>query len=108
METRSFYQISFQNIQEMTSILKYFKRYFFNALNKKRKDDYFKIIDCKMPFLNGGLFAKDEFDRLDIIIENDIFKKIFEVFDRYNFTIIEDNPNDSEVAIDPEMLGRVF
>ncbi|MFK5976737.1 MAG: TaqI-like C-terminal specificity domain-containing protein [Sulfurovum sp.] len=81
---------------------------FFEALNKKRKDDYFKLLDCKMPFLNGGLFAKDKFDTLDIIIENSIFEKIFKVFDRYNFTIIEGSPNDSEVAIDPEMLGRVF
>ena len=81
---------------------------FFDALNTKRKDDYFPLLECKMPFLNGGLFAKDEFDKLDIIIEDDIFKKIFDTFNSYNFTIIEDNPNDSEVAIDPEMLGRVF
>ncbi len=81
---------------------------FFEALNEKREDDYFTLLDCKMPFLNGGLFSRDEFDKKDIIIDNTIFKDIFTTFDQYNFTIIEDNPNDSEIAIDPEMLGRVF
>lgn len=81
---------------------------FFEALNEKRENDYFAKLNCKMPFLNGGLFNKDEFDKRDIIMENDIFKKIFASFDNYNFTIIEDSPDDSEIAIDPEMLGRVF
>ncbi|MBL0721467.1 MAG: Eco57I restriction-modification methylase domain-containing protein, partial [Sulfurovum sp.] len=81
---------------------------FFEALNEKRDNDYFPKLNCKMPFLNGGLFSKDEFDKRDIIIENHIFKNIFDIFDSYNFTIIEDTPDDSEVAIDPEMLGRVF
>ncbi len=81
---------------------------FFEALNEKRDNDYFPKLNCKMPFLNGGLFSKDEFDKRDIIIENNIFKNIFYIFDSYNFTIIEDSPDDSEVAIDPEMLGRVF
>lgn len=81
---------------------------FFEALNEKRADDHFALLGCKMPFLNGGLFAKDAFDKEDIIIENSILKKIFDLFDAYNFTIIEDVPHDSEVAIDPEMLGRVF
>ena len=81
---------------------------FFEALNEKRENDYFSKLKCKMPFLNGGLFSRDEFDNKDIIIEDYVFKNIFETFDSYNFTIIEDSPNDSEVAIDPEMLGRVF
>ncbi len=81
---------------------------FFEALNTKRKDDYFAKLDCKMPFLNGGLFSKDEFDKKDITIEENIFENIFKTFDEYNFTIIEDTPHDSEVAIDPEMLGKVF
>ncbi|MEA1892584.1 MAG: type IIL restriction-modification enzyme MmeI, partial [Campylobacterota bacterium] len=83
---------------------------FFEALNEDRKDTnyHFDKLDCRMPFLNGGLFSRDEFDKRGIIIENQIFKNIFDIFDAYNFTIIEDLPHDSEVAIDPEMLGRVF
>ena len=33
---------------------------------------------------------------------------ILDIFDRYNFTINEDEPTEREVAIDPEMLGKVF
>jgi type II restriction/modification system DNA methylase subunit YeeA len=84
---------------------------FFEALNSDRgkKNDNFEILNCRIPYLNGGLFMRDEFDKnKQIIIENRIFEDIFELFDQYNFTIIESNPNDSEVAIDPEMLGRIF
>ena len=83
---------------------------FFEALNNDRRDkgDFFEQLDCRMPFLNGGLFSKDTFDEQAIIIGNEIFQSIFAVLDQYNFTIIEDSPLESEVAIDPEMLGRVF
>jgi len=84
---------------------------FFEALNEDRgkQNGNFKLFNCRIPYLNGGLFTRDELDKNDrIIIENTIFEDIFEIFDQYNFTIIESNPNDSEVAIDPEMLGKIF
>ncbi len=84
---------------------------FFEALNQDRaKDnDNFKLLNVRIPYLNGGLFMRDEFDKESrVFVENEIFEKIFGLFDQYNFTIIESNPNDSEVAIDPEMLGRIF
>ena len=62
----------------------------------------------EVPYLNGGLFDADKEDKLDISIPNDDLKEVFKLFDSYNFTIIEDTPHESEVAIDPEMLGRVF
>ena len=31
-----------------------------------------------------------------------------ELFDRFNFTVMESTPFDIEVAVDPEMLGKVF
>ena len=33
---------------------------------------------------------------------------VLDVFDRYNFTVNEAEPLEKEVAIDPEMLGKVF
>jgi hypothetical protein len=81
---------------------------FFETLNRNRPDGYSDIFDCYIPFLNGGLFDKCKGLDDRVIIEDTIFSKIFGVFDRYNFTVIEDTPHDSEVAIDPEMLGRVF
>ena len=43
-----------------------------------------------------------------IHIPNDKFAEILELFERYNFTVIESTPIDIEVAVDPEMLGKVF
>ena len=44
----------------------------------------------------------------DIRIENEVFADIFSVFSDYNFTVREDEPLEREVAVDPEMLGKVF
>jgi len=87
------------------------KPLFFEALNRDRRaeNDWFVLLECKMPYLNGGLFSADDMDKDErLIIENKIFENILNVFDQYNFTIIEDTPHESEVAVDPEMLGRVF
>lgn len=81
---------------------------FFTALNTPRDNNYFPSLSCKIPFLNGGLFTREAYDLDEIFLSNELFGKIFDTFDQYNFTIIEDLPHDSEVAIDPEMLGRVF
>jgi len=83
---------------------------FFNALNTKRDNDTITLggKEYTIPYLNGGLFESDEFDNENLTIPNKDFKTILELFDSYNFTVIEDTPHDSEIAIDPEMLGRVF
>ncbi len=63
-----------------------------------------------VPFLNGGLFdLEDDYDVKDrVTIPNDAFAAVFDVFERYNFTVTESTPLDVEVAVDPEMLGKVF
>ena len=33
---------------------------------------------------------------------------ILDIFDRFNFTMNEDEPLEKEVAVDPEMLGKIF
>jgi len=87
----------------------FLKAIFFEALNTKRSDDFFELTGNRIPFLNGGLFEKDPYDEIEgLYLENRLFEKIFRTFNEYNFTIIEDSPDDKEVAIDPEMMGRVF
>ena len=61
-----------------------------------------------IPYLNGGLFEKDELDKKTVIFPEGIFSDLFDFFSHYNFTIDENDPNDSEVGIDPEMLGKIF
>jgi type I restriction-modification system DNA methylase subunit len=102
---------------------------FFDTLNKKRDRDDFMMPDgtiVKIPFLNGGLFEDDfhyethqqaankkkrfPFSDVTRLVDfpKDLFIDMFAFFDKYNFTIYEDDPNDHTVAVDPEMLGRIF
>lgn len=84
---------------------------FFETLNKKRKNQIAPIElakDIKVPYLNGGLFDKDISFENDIDFPADLFKNLLEFFESYNFTIDENDPYDSEVGIDPEMLGHIF
>ena len=72
---------------------------------------YYPKFDCKIPFLNGGLFEPINgynWQETDIRLDNKLFAEIFDTFDRYNFTVKEDEPLEKEVAVDPEMLGKVF
>jgi adenine-specific DNA-methyltransferase len=82
---------------------------FFEALSVERNNDYFSLFKCKIPFLNGGLFEKFyNWSGTHLIIDNEIVEQIINTFDQYNFTIQEEDPLDKEVAIDPEMLGKIF
>lgn len=68
----------------------------------------------QIPFLQSGLFApidrsgRDDGQKNKTLIENGTIQKIVATFDLYNFTLREDERLDKEVAINPEMLGKVF
>lgn len=84
---------------------------FYDTLNQKRDNDDFEMPDgsiVKIPYLNGGLFEKesDKFDHL--IFPSELFTDLFEFFNRFNFTIYENSPEEHTVAVDPEMLGHIF
>jgi len=85
---------------------------FYDALATDRgSGNYFGRLDCRIPFLNGGLFQPIndvERARVRLDLPNETFGAVFDTFDRYNFTVREDEPLDKEVAVDPEMLGKVF
>lgn len=108
---------------------KFYKDYleplFYNALNDERGGNtYYRPFNCMIPFLNGGLFQPivDEyrmnevaFDIPNTLFSNNNLSKegdkgdgILDIFDRYAFTVKEDEPLEKEVAVDPEMLGKVF
>ena len=61
-----------------------------------------------IPYLNGGLFERDEEDEPESCFPAEYFKRLFQFFSEYNFTIDENDPNDAEVGVDPEMLGKIF
>ena len=92
---------------------------FFHALNTDRKADN-DLYDTRVfgekvrvPYLNGGLFEEDDADRCFKACTNahfpaELFRELFTFFEQYNFTIDENDPDDAQVGVDPEMLGRIF
>ena len=86
---------------------------------------------ARTPFVNGGLFdcldseraTRDGGYRVDcfsdvhyrkLSIPNRLFfgddgsPGLIDLFDRYKFTVEENTPAELEVALDPELLGKVF
>jgi hypothetical protein len=61
----------------------------------------------RVPFL-GGLFERTEEDKAISIFPSGLFSDFFKFLSEYNFTIDENDPNDAQVGVDPEMLGRIF
>lgn len=115
---RKFIRTLFKNCKDRNKNFfdDYLEPFFYNGLNHKRDNQYFSVFNCKVPFLNGGLFEPlDNYNwetaRFDI--NNDIFSNdeetgILDFFDRYNFTMNEEEPLEKDVAVDPEMLGKIF
>lgn len=89
-----------------------------------------EILD-RVPFVNGGLFdSLDDLSQHRVPVFIDAFDDairtcpeilnvpsylffdstigLFPFFRRYKFTVEENTPLDQEVALDPELLGRVF
>ena len=89
---------------------------FFFGLNNPQsrdlnfKNSYMASVFGDVPFLNGGLFEKTDIDnRNGITVPDEAIKPILsDLFGRFNFTVLESTPFDIEVAVDPEMLGKVF
>ncbi|MEM1553035.1 MAG: DNA methyltransferase, partial [Candidatus Bathyarchaeia archaeon] len=70
-----------------------------------------------MPYLNGGLFAVLEPDTYGYYVPDEVFSLLLfgddpdrdpKLLERYNFTVDESRPYDEEMAVDPEMLGKVY
>ena len=94
---------------------------FFDILNQQRDNHHSPF--GKIPYLNGGLFERDYGTGIidgagietpiSVFIPNSLFdpsedKSVLKFFNSYNFTIAENMPDNEDVAVDPEMLGKVF
>ncbi len=96
-------------------INKWMKVLFFEAFNRRFHGGHrhfpakIREILSRAPFLNGGLFTENELDtKHDFLVTDSRFEQIFHFLERYNFTIAEDSPLDQEVAVDPEVIGKVY
>lgn len=94
----------------------YLEYFFYKGLNEKRDNQFFPLFNCKIPFLNGGLFeplnnyrwSSAHFEIKNSLFHNDKEDGILDFLNLYNFTIDEEEPLEKEIAVDPEMLGKIF
>lgn len=111
--------------QKDTFFSKWLSSLFFGAFNKRLSlvdqslpEDIRESL-ALMPYLNGGLFTKNELDLMVESLPDEVFEWLFEpdptgrdeqkgFLQLYNFTVDESMPLDEEVAVDPEMLGKVY
>lgn len=102
---------------EKTFFEDYLEPLFYNNFSEDRGEkQYSAEFNSRLPFLNGGLFdpygdynwKETTFNLDDSLFSNDKDNGILDIFDRYNFTINENDNYETEVAVDPEMLGKVF
>lgn len=82
---------------------------FYQTLNNPDREGLiFPITGTRVPYLNGGLFEPD-FEGVELVdFPAPLFEALLEFFRQYHFTIDENDPEDHEIGIDPEMLGRIF
>ncbi|MBK9175264.1 MAG: putative DNA binding domain-containing protein [Flavobacteriales bacterium] len=87
---------------------------FFHTLNNEKGKEHGLVFKAagrsfhKAPYLNGGLFDEDFPGVEQLSFKHTLFEELIGFFDSCNFTIVEDVPDEREIAVDPEMLGHVF
>ena len=110
---REFIQNLFANCQDKDHFIDNVLEVLFNDLNTERKGDLATPSlgggrGRLIPYLNGGLFERDATDETEFPLPAKYMQSLLDFFASYNFTIDENDPDDAEVGVDPEMLGRIF
>jgi len=100
-------------VKEDTFYENWLKILFLEAFNNKYSHPDFHPKDIETvlaiaPYLNGGLFHRNDLDDLPFNISDSLFEEVFNFLEQYNFTIREELPLDVEVAVDPQMIGYVY
>lgn len=118
----------FNNPDDMLSIFKdipFLNGGLFECLDKRKNDesndtgqeirlDGFSDVKSKQPHLPNFLFFGEEIETDELNEDYNTkserykVKGIIRILEAYNFTIDENSPIDEEIALDPELLGRVF
>ena len=109
--SRSYIEDLFNRTEDKDTFVDNVLEILFNDLNTERANDLVSPAlgnNIRVPYLNGGLFERDAADETNFFLPEKYMRGLLEFFSCYNFTIDENDPDDSEVGVDPEMLGRIF
>lgn len=104
--------ISEQEVIDMFSSVPFLNGGLFECLDKTKQIDGVEVAYNYDGFSrNDKRFANGRY-RNRAFIPNNLFfdpqRGLFSILGRYNFTIEENTPDDQQVALDPELLGKVF
>ena len=102
---REFIQKLFTRSQDKDHFIDNELESLFDDLNS---EDEKKLKNYRTPYLNGGLFERDATDEAAFPLPAKYMESLLNFYASYNFTIDENDPDDAEVGVDPEMLGRIF
>jgi hypothetical protein len=106
---QSFFQFALSKNEAELFHSRYLCPLFFEALNTPdRPGDLFPLTGSRLPYLNGGLFEETSGALRTLDFPPDYFARVLDFFGEYNFTIDENDPDDHEIGIDPEMLSHIF
>jgi len=106
---QSFYQLARSKNEAELFHSRYLCPLFYEALNTPdRSGDLFPLTVSRLPYLNGGLFEETSGALRTLDFPPDYFARVLDFFGEYNFTIDENDPDDHEIGIDPEMLSHIF
>ena len=100
-----FIQTLFAQCQDKDHFIDNVLESLFNDLNSENEK---QLPQYRTPYLNGGLFERDATDETEFPLPAKYMLSLLDFFASYNFTIDENDPDDAEVGVDPEMLGRIF
>lgn len=100
-----FIQTLFAQCQDKDRFIDNVLESLFNDLNSENEK---QLPQYRTPYLNGGLFERDATDETEFPLPAKYMQSLLDFFASYNFTIDENDPDDAEVGVDPEMLGRIF
>ncbi len=101
----------FENCADKDHFIDHVLEPLFDDLNSERTNDLVSPAighNIRVPYLNGGLFEREATDETEFPLPAKYMQGLLDFFASYNFTIDENDPDDAEVGVDPEMLGRIF
>ena len=87
------------------------KTYCWDGFSNHLRDERRRLKSAVIP--NRLFFCDETTCDLSSVLENKSAKRVkvrglIRILESYNFTIEENSPSDEEVALDPELLGKVF
>jgi len=89
---------------------------FHKGFNTWRGEENFMVeFNCKVPYFNIDIFKPYldiEWERYSVTVDNKVFydngNGMLELFERYYFSLMENEPHLGDMVVDPEMIGKVF